>query len=1425
MWPRALSSAVVLGVLLLTPGLALAQEQEKSDADAKRIRERERIHEEQERERRGPERDDPTARMIWQRLTYGIPTREFKEQLLRLRSERGARERAALQARQGQIPDLTPAGGPIWVPIGPTGADYEQNGFTFPERDSGRARTILPDPNDASTVYFLTSGGGLWVTHDFTAATTHWAPLTDTIATTGGGAVAFGRSTGAGNTTLYLGTGDPFDILNIGGQMFTSLDGGANWNPAVDLPGAFSVRDVKVDASQGTTQSSDIVLVATDVGLFRSINGGASFVPVPLNGVSGLAVWSIVQTSAGWLANAQPCGTLPAEACGTSSTIYISTDHGANWNPITNAGGVFAGGRTTLAVGTAGEAVVYALAENTASTAQQDVFRSSNGGQTWVANNVNSSRAPTNPNIDQPDLDIIGDQSWYNQMILVDPTVASRNTLYIGGNLSTAKSTDGGATWAVTTNWLGPDRASLPYAHADHHAAAFTNVGGTRQLIFGNDGGIFLSLDDGASWTSDKNNGLQTFLVYAVTSMPAIPGSVVIGLQDDGTRVRSGNTSVYNQTFGGDGFATGASQANSNFLAGTVEFSTIFHDLDNLSPDAQAVWEEVNPPLNNDSFFFVPIGVPSATADPTGLVFYSYSGTRVFKTADGGVTWSIIGQVGANGLPGGFSFRGKQRGIATGLDLNHIAVIGTSGTLAITTDGGTTWNTFSVNSSIPGGFVNLCSVIWADNSTIYLTSETPTTGVARVAKGTLLAGGWTFARADSGVPDVQANRIVVEPRDVTNQTLYLASALGVFRTIDGGASWATWGTGLPNVRVDDLYIPPDGSYLLAGTYGRGVWELPSLSFVSATLTDDVTSCNNNGSLDNGETGHLTITLRNDGSGTFSSVSATATSTNPSVSFPAGNAVNFPAAAAGATTTAQLQVSLNGASGVQQLDFTIAFTDTTLALPSPINARASFRGNAVEVAGTSATEDVEASTAATTWTVGGTPESLPLTFNWKRQTVSPLNHRWIAEDSDGVTDQTLTSPVLAVGPGAFSFTFSHRYSFEFFNGQFFDGGVIEISNDNGATWTDVNALVPGSVSPAYNGVIAPGGGNAIQGRPAFVGRSASYPATQTATVSLGTNAFFNNKNVRIRFRLATDVSGGAPGWVIDNIVFSGLTNTPFASVAPAACAAPVATSTGLAASANPVSLGTPVTFTATVTSTGGTPSGTVGFADGATSLGTGTLSGGKATLATSSLAAGPHSITATYGGTTNFVGSASTPLSFTVTDFTITPAAPTSQTINAGGSANYTVAIGQTAGFNVAVNFTCSFPAAATTCTVNPASQTPPGNVTVTAATTARTAAAPPGGDLQRLRLRLWPILLWLSALVVAAVLSRRPAGRRLRLVYALTLLAFFVILTETAGCGSSNGPPQQTGTPAGTYTITITGTGTGAASATTHSSTVTLTVN
>jgi hypothetical protein len=99
--------------------------------------------------------------------------------------------------------------------------------------------------------------------------------------------------------------------------------------------------------------------------------------------------------------------------------------------------------------------------------------------------------------------------------------------------------------------------------------------------------------------------------------------------------------------------------------------------------------------------------------------------------------------------------------------------------------------------------------------------------------------------------------------------------------------------------------------------------------------------------------------------------------------------------------------------------------------------------------------------------------------------------------------------------------------------------------------------------------------------------------------------------------------------------------------PSCGQAVTSTTTALTSSLNPSMYGTPVTFTASVTPSSG-PTGSVTFQDGSAVLSTQPLnSSGQASYQTSTLAVGPHSITATYGGDTNFSASTSVVLTQTI----------------------------------------------------------------------------------------------------------------------------------------------------------------------------------
>lgn len=108
------------------------------------------------------------------------------------------------------------------------------------------------------------------------------------------------------------------------------------------------------------------------------------------------------------------------------------------------------------------------------------------------------------------------------------------------------------------------------------------------------------------------------------------------------------------------------------------------------------------------------------------------------------------------------------------------------------------------------------------------------------------------------------------------------------------------------------------------------------------------------------------------------------------------------------------------------------------------------------------------------------------------------------------------------------TFSFWHSFNTEEG--WDGGVVEISTNNGSTWVDLESKM---IAGKYNGSLGTGSNNPIGGRSAFTGSTAGFIQT---IINLSSYA---GQSVMIRFRFASDdntaPTGG--GWYVDDITIT------------------------------------------------------------------------------------------------------------------------------------------------------------------------------------------------------------------------------------------------------------------------------------------------
>ncbi len=390
-----------------------------------------------------------------------------------------------------------------------------------PTNQGGRTRQLLINPTNASIMYAAAVGGGVWKTTDGGA---NWVPMTDlaipNIAVT---ALVFDPSN---YNKIYAGTGEGFfngDALR-GAGIFVTLDAGSTWSrlASTDNTNFQYVMDIVV-----SPRNPQRVYAATRTGVFRSNDGGGSWTSVATgtNGCSDLALQmnrSIAYVYAS-------CGLFT-----TTGDVKRALD-----GPNTSFTQVFTTAnmsRSSLAIAPSNESTIYILASNGAANAYQHgvlgVYRSTANGAagTWttqMSNNLSTvDPVPlnnvllTNPVFSYNSC--VGssrgffNQGWYDQVIAVDP--ADSNRVWVGG-IDLFRSDDGGANFGIASYWWF-NQGDANYSHADQHVISFHpgyNGTSNRIMFNANDGGIFRTNDARAAVGTNLLNVCSTVAPGAVT--------------------------------------------------------------------------------------------------------------------------------------------------------------------------------------------------------------------------------------------------------------------------------------------------------------------------------------------------------------------------------------------------------------------------------------------------------------------------------------------------------------------------------------------------------------------------------------------------------------------------------------------------------------------------------------------------------------------------------------------------------------------------------------------------------------------------------------------------------------------------------------------------------------------------------------------
>ncbi len=648
-------------------------------------------------------------------------------------------EKKSARSNRSINPNSVPACN--WEPIGPFGNASAQS-----TRARGRVNTVCVDPSNPNTIYMGTPAGGIWKSMD---AGINWQPLSDNLPQIGVSGIAVDYSN---PNVIYIATGDKDagDTYSIG--VMKSIDGGATWSTTGLTFTSNSNRagDILIHPF-----NNQILWCATNIGIFKTVDGGVSWTNVRTGNFSSGSI------------RLKPGN--PSTVYAVSNTRFFrSTDEGSTFSTVLT-GLPSSSGRLVMDVTPANPNYVYILSASTSSSAFQGIYRSVDGGTSFVKTSGTTDVFQNT-------------QAYYDLALAVSSTNADE--IYTGC-LNVWKSTNGGATCTVLNNW---NTYNNRFTHADIHYLGFFG----NNLYCGSDGGIYQSSDNGGTFV-EKTGAAQIGQIYKIDVAKQTASKIVAGFQDNGGYAYKNN--LWKDYHGGDGMDNAIDPTNSNLYYGFLYYGETLFISNN---GGSSLTSTVGGPSGESGNWVTPLKANSA-----GELFAGYS--QLYR-----LNGSVWVQQSVSGL--------------SGSNLELIAIDPSDDNIMYVVNGGILYKSvnkginFNLIYSSPTSSITSVAIHSTNSNIIYLTTE-GTSGKAYISTN----GGSTFSNFNTGLPNIGKNVIVHQGGNSINP-LYIGTSLGVYYRDDTLTQWEPFDTNLPNVSVTDLAINVEDEKLIASTYGRGVWQ-------------------------------------------------------------------------------------------------------------------------------------------------------------------------------------------------------------------------------------------------------------------------------------------------------------------------------------------------------------------------------------------------------------------------------------------------------------------------------------------------------------------------------------------------------------------------------------------------------------------------